>query len=572
MTALTYTVLTDPASLEASENNRTPSKGTVYLVITNNTKRPVNWSEIEVTVPVGTAVDALTPNTSGINPTGVYTDTTTNVQTPVAFGPNGTNSFHATASGRSDTFYVGDCMILTLADVTLTVGAGPVVLPVAETLVRASAPASPTYAAVAVVKTTPQPIPAPHSFRSDKEMLDTGDSLTLRWDGSDEFNYQISYPNGSSGTIAKPPTGASYSWSPPAAPTRATTYTLKATSRTTPAQEHFLTTTVQVRHPVLETLTVATLTATDITTATLSTATLTATTGIDTPWVQGTTKATKGQLTFTGTGVKVYDNTGGQGTVTAEKADLTGINTDWVQGKGTNDGWIGFRKEGLTVHRENGSNQGTVYADKAELNGINTKWVQGKATTDGWIEFPAAGVNVFEGAGNRQWGTVAAGKADLNDLITRRAQVKDRLTLQGGLTVDSVLETQDGPPRLIVHGQLDAEGEVNAKRKVDVGGDLSVNGDVRPMKNLTVAGLVTATDLTIEDKLTTVDAKRKLVVHGPAVFNGKVEANREMVIRGPAESIMHIDAEKVLVRTDLQVVHGLLYSNIAKTSVPKQNP
>ncbi|MEU8928041.1 hypothetical protein AB0D10_45310 [Kitasatospora sp. NPDC048545] len=35
---------------------------------------------------------------------------------------------------------------------------------------------------------------------------------------------------------------------------------------------------------------------------------------------------------------------------------------------------------------------------------------------------------------------------------THRARVRERLTLQGGLTVDNVLETQDGPPRLLVHG------------------------------------------------------------------------------------------------------------------------
>ncbi|MFF4267129.1 hypothetical protein ACFY7Y_36055 [Streptomyces virginiae] len=61
----------------------------------------------------------------------------------------------------------------------------------------------------------------------------------------------------------------------------------------------------------------------------------------------------------------------------------------------------------------------------------------GRESDAGWIEFPASGMNVFQGAGSRQWGTVAAGTADLNDLATHRAQVKERLTLQGGLSVDS---------------------------------------------------------------------------------------------------------------------------------------
>ncbi|WP_157254854.1 hypothetical protein [Nonomuraea typhae] len=377
MSSLTYTVLTDPASLEASENNRTPSKGTVYLVITNNTKRVVNWSEIKVTVPVGTVVDTLTPNTSGINPTGQYTNAMTNVQTRVTFGPKGTNSFHATARGRSEAFYVGDCMILTLADVTLTVGAGPVVLLVAETVVTGGSSNQPSYAAVAVVKTTPQPIPAPRSFRSDKEMLDTGDSLTLRWDGSDDFNYVISYPNGSSGPIAKPPTGTSYSWSPTAAPTRATTYTLKATSRTTPAQEHFLTTTVQVRHPVLETLT--------------------ATTGIKTPRLQGT--ATNWGLTITGTGAEICDDSGVQGTLTA-----AGVATGYMKGLKNGDGDITFTSGGVKVWRTRGVEQmGTLYAD-----GVQATYVEGPNKGEGVITFPLGGVKVWRTGGSKELGILYA--------------------------------------------------------------------------------------------------------------------------------------------------------------------
>ncbi|MEV4250269.1 hypothetical protein AB0J63_43555 [Streptosporangium canum] len=35
LTALTYTILTDPTSLEASVDGRSPSTGTVYLMVTN---------------------------------------------------------------------------------------------------------------------------------------------------------------------------------------------------------------------------------------------------------------------------------------------------------------------------------------------------------------------------------------------------------------------------------------------------------------------------------------------------------------------------------------------------------
>ncbi|MEV8635651.1 hypothetical protein AB0395_28720 [Streptosporangium sp. NPDC051023] len=60
MTALTYTILTDPVSLEASAAWRSAtSKGTVYLVVTNP-GRVVDWSQIEVNVPLGNDVGDLT--------------------------------------------------------------------------------------------------------------------------------------------------------------------------------------------------------------------------------------------------------------------------------------------------------------------------------------------------------------------------------------------------------------------------------------------------------------------------------------------------------------------------------
>ncbi|MFK0046113.1 hypothetical protein ACIQU4_18775 [Streptomyces sp. NPDC090741] len=275
----------------------------------------------------------------------------------------------------------------------------------------------------------------------------------------------------------------------------------------------FLTTTVHLRSPEFESVT--------------------ATTGVHTPWVEGTEN--RGRITFTtrgaqfqddaqalGTvaaatadaetvtatwvrgrdsgagwirfpsdGIKVGHGAGGDlGTVTADKVSVNGINTQWVGDRDAGKGWIEFPQSGVSVRKDGNREWGTVAADKADLNGINTKWVQGRTAADGWIEFPAAGVNVFQGAGNRQWGTVAADKADLNDLITRRAQVKERLTLQGGLTVDNVLETQDGPPRLIVHGESEFEGKVNANGHLSVRNDVgwimhtrddlvAINGDLR---------------------------------------------------------------------------------------------
>ncbi|WP_426361992.1 hypothetical protein [Streptomyces sp. E-08] len=254
------------------------------------------------------------------------------------------------------------------------------------------------------------------------------------------------------------------------------------------------------------------------------------------------------------------------GTVTADKVGANAVNTTWVGDHDSGKGWIEFPQSGVSVRRNGQREWGTVAADKAGLNGVNTKCVQGRDGGAGWIEFPAAGVNVFQGAGNRQWGTVAAGTADLDDLVTHRAQVKERLTLHGGLTVDDVLETQDGPPRLVVHGRLDAEGEVNAAGKVGVGGDLSVDGDVvvhgdvRPLRNLDVAGLVTACDLTVRDKLKTDHERFALVVHGESLFLGKLTANRLLSVRTGDAWVMHVNDDMVAIQGDLRV-HGAFRSD-----------
>lgn len=214
----------------------------------------------------------------------------------------------------------------------------------------------------------------------------------------------------------------------------------------------------------------------------------------------------------------------------------------------------------MQVYKDGKREWGTVDADKADLNGILTKWVQGRGDSAGWIEFPAAGVNVFQGAGNRQWGTLAADKADLNDLDTVRARVKERLTLQGGLTVAGVLDTQEGPSRLVVHGRLDAEGDLNAAGNVVAGGDLTVNGDLRPMRDLEVAGAVTTDDLTVRDKLTTVGADHRLTVHGESLFSGRVNANGQLSVRNGTDWLVHVNDDQVSVQGNLRV-HGAFRSD-----------
>ncbi|MEZ0074925.1 hypothetical protein [Planotetraspora sp. GP83] len=394
MTALTYTILTDPPSLEASVDGRSPSTGTAYLMVTN-TGETVPWLRIEIKVPVGDGAGHLTRDISTIKPKGEYTDTQSGPQAdtqPVIVQPQGANVFQVTPqSGRIEGFAPGDYMLLTLEDVTVAPTAGVAVLMVTETI-RTPSGWQISDAAVPLVKAAPKEIPPPRDFRPDKAMLDAGENLTLSWDGSNDFSYEIRFPGGQ--VDVAPDARA---WSPAEAPKRATTYILVATDPTT-QQQHFLTTTVQVRYPVLETLT--------------------ATIGIDTPWVQGT--ANKGRVTFTDTGVEIFNNSGGQGTVTADKADLNGVNTEWVQGRSSDDGQITFPKDGIDVRQGNGA-WGNVHADKADLNGVNTEWVQGRSSDDGWISFPKEGLNVYR-AGTHEWGTVFAKHGRMASGKTRPGQ------------------------------------------------------------------------------------------------------------------------------------------------------
>lgn len=236
-----------------------------------------------------------------------------------------------------------------------------------------------------------------------------------------------------------------------------------------------------------------------------------------------------GWVRFPADGITVGHGDGGDlGVVTAERVRVTGVNTTWVGDVDGGKGWIEFPRSGANVRRDGAQEWGTVAADKADLNGVNTAWVQGRTTADGWIEFPADGLNVFQGTGDRQWGTVAAGTADLNDVITHRARVKERLHLEGGLTVDGVLETQDGPPRLIVHGRLDAEGDVLASGTVTAAGDLTTKGILR--------------------------------VFGESRLRGKVNANGHLSVRNGESWILHTNDGKVAIQGDLRV-HGAFRSD-----------
>ncbi|MFI6802161.1 hypothetical protein [Streptosporangium canum] len=396
MTMLTYTLITDPAPLAASEAGRqSKSMGTVYLLVTNTGQQAAFWSTIEVEVPVGNGAGDLTSDFNKVRPEGEYgprsgTRSSVNVQP----GPQGSNAFQATAPGGRTPFAPGDYMVLTLANVAVAPTAGLAVLRVTENASRTkTGRLSKSFAAVALVKTTPKEIPAPHSFLADNTVVDAGTKVTLSWEGSDDFTYEILFPGGRKPVPQVKHTGSHGPYSvvldTADAPKRDTTYTLIASFGT---QRHTFTTTVQVRNPILETLT--------------------AINGVATPWVQGASKG-DGAFTFSQGAMHVRHEFGSQeggalyageatvsgvatGEVIADRITVNRVNTERVQGK-ANTGSLTFTADGVEVSNNSGG-QGAVLADRIAVNRVNTERVQGKSTGDGWITFPYGGIQVACGA------------------------------------------------------------------------------------------------------------------------------------------------------------------------------
>ncbi|MFD7666087.1 polymer-forming cytoskeletal protein [Streptomyces sp. NPDC059788] len=587
MAFLAYNILTDPAPLQVSEAGGT-SKGAVYIVVSNPKDKKFSWLSLKVRVPFGQQESALTSDPKAVTARVLPDPARTPDEEPLTDWDPTTGVFTVTprlasppALPTPTPLRESGSMILALEGFPVSSKPGPVLLQLTEA-VQNGPWGEESPVTLSLMKQAPT---APRNFRPKHSLVAAGKDVALQWAGTDAFTYQIHGPDGPS---KNPPqkAGTGWEWIPAAGeePKRDATYTLTATS--VPGQqqpEHILTTTVHLRSPEFESVT--------------------ATNGLHTPWAKGTDQG-KGRITFTAQGAQIRNDSnapgtisaaeadvdsvtttsvrgrgndagwvrfpptgitvghgGGSdlGTVTADKADLNGVNTAWVQGRNASDGWITFPQTGVHVFKDGKREWGTVDADKVDLNGVITKWVQGRGNSAGWIGFPDTGLNVYQGAGDHQWGTVAAAKADLDDLVTHRAQVKDRLTLQGGLTVDNVLETQDGPPRLVVHGRLDAEGEVNADGNVVAGRDLTVNGDLRPMRNLEVGGAVRAGDLTARGKLTTEDSQFPLIVHGESQFEGKVNANGHLSVRNGGDWIVHTKDDQVSVNGGLRVQEDSLF-------------
>ena len=405
---LNYAILTDPTSLQASQPGA-PSMGTVYVIVSNTHQSEVRWDFIDVEIPVGSGPDDLTGNPTVIS-ASIEKDYKVNREPEPTFDWDSTlGRFRAhDPSGGRLTLPEEESLVLRLENIPVSDLAGLARLKIYE---RSGGGDSnlPVRRAnfittLGLVKQAPK---IPRNFRPEKDSLvdvDAGRNVVLKWEGPDNLDYWIRDPQGNEVLVQSAAPGPQvtqqpYTWSPPSAPRRGTTYTLIA-GTTTAAQQHhgyFLTTTVHALVPEFDS-------------------------GTRTPWVEQAPG--KSRATFSAAGMEIHNGAGALGTVTADRVDVDRLNTKSVHGRNPSDGWIDFPQGGVHVHKEGNQDRGTVWADRADVNGVKTAWVQGPSDSDGWIEFPPSGLNVFHGQG-KAWGTVWADRADLNSVTTQWAEGPD---------------------------------------------------------------------------------------------------------------------------------------------------
>ncbi|MDF3294357.1 hypothetical protein [Streptomyces silvisoli] len=407
------------------------------MIVSNTHQSDVKWEFIDVEIPVGSGGGDLTSNPTAIS-ASIAPDYSVWLEPAPVFGWDSTlGRFRAhSPSGGRLTLPDQGSLVLKLEDISVSSVEGLVRLKVYERsgggddnipIRRADFATT-----LGLVKQAPK---IPRNFRPEKKSLvdvDAGGNVVLKWEGPDNLDYWIRDPDGSevlARSAAQGPrvTQQPYTWSPPSAPKRGTTYTLIAgtTSAGQQQQGYFLTTTVHARVPEFDS-------------------------GTRTPWVEGTPN--KSRVTFSAQGAEIRNATGGLGTVEADKVEVNGVRTKWVWGRNDSDGWIEFPQSGVNVFNGQQRNWGTVAADKADVNGVNTKWVQGRNASDGWIDFPKSGLRVRDGQNNL--GVLEAGKAVLNDLLTDQGQVKGPLTVKGGMNLShgSVPIFTTYPERTLFHG------------------------------------------------------------------------------------------------------------------------
>ncbi|MFF2555085.1 hypothetical protein ACFVUS_29060 [Nocardia sp. NPDC058058] len=372
MTLLTYTVLTDPAALEASKAGQPSSFGTVYLLVTNSGSTAAHWSRNEVKVPIGNGADHLTPDISLVTASAEFHGAQSGVQSLSVQIQAAAGTFQISKGSPGKVrFAPGDNLVLKLEDVPVAETAGLAVLSVRESASRAqNANPSSSVTSVPLVKTAPKFV-APSNFRPDQAMVDDGDAIVLRWDGPDDLAYTIGLPDG---TLASVTATGEWRPDPKTGPKRDATYTLIATDPAT-TRQYFLTTTVQVAEPTFGS-------------------------GIRTARVHGLPGT--GRLEFTSAGVRVADPVGSDGELTAAKVGAALVTTQKVTGPWAATGAIAFGASGILVSNNSGG-ESTVTAGKIEAGRVATELVnaarvQGPGSRDGSITFPEAGIQVCNGA------------------------------------------------------------------------------------------------------------------------------------------------------------------------------
>ncbi|HSA52293.1 MAG TPA: hypothetical protein VLH10_19575 [Yinghuangia sp.] len=388
MASLSYEILTDPAPLQVPEPGG-ESRGAVYIVVTNQTGKPVTWGSIEVRVPVGTADGDLTSVPTTINARVEQNTATTKADEPTASRDVTTGSVRVTPRNNAP-FKKDGSLVLVLDGFPVSATPGVVLLRIEERPPRGAARKS---VVLSLLKRAPA---VPRNFRADKSLVAAGKDVVLRWEGPDALLYEVQAPDGSTESV--PPrtgTGAtSWQWSPKQGtePNRDATYTL--TAKTAPGQQpqHVLTTTVHLQSPEFDTLT--------------------ATTAVHTPQVQGTT-GQSGQVTFTRQGAQIHDDTGALGTLTADKAQVKDLETEQAH---------------VT---------GQLNAAKIEMD----EFTAGKAWVRTYFGSDEIGVNKLV-AGQTRVNGLTAGQAEMTDLTVARVRVDEQLIVRGEGVVQEFLAGQ----------------------------------------------------------------------------------------------------------------------------------
>jgi hypothetical protein len=121
----------------------------------------------------------------------------------------------------------GDSIILKLENVTVATGEGLTLLSIREN--KRGRINKPRNVTLGLVKNAPK---GPRNFHPVRSMVDAdaGENVTLTWEGPDNLSYWIRDPKGNevlAQSAAQGPlvTQQTYTWSPPSAPKRGTTYT-----------------------------------------------------------------------------------------------------------------------------------------------------------------------------------------------------------------------------------------------------------------------------------------------------------------------------------------------------------